>query len=274
MIRALVAAAVVTASPPFGFVDRIAPELPEFALEELERFVALHPGDRRAPEAHARLVTLAVRLGDYPRAERHLEAAEAAAPHWRWRLYRAELRALSGRTTDAMHGLWQLRREPEATLAAWQRILWVALRARWWGQALEAAGAIAKLAPEHEARLAPMVAELRAHLASPQPSAEQARWMSTFLPGSGQLYAGAWQDGAASLALNAGLATLLAGAVRSQDWVGTGLVVAFGSRYYLGGIENAGVRVEERNARIERALASRWLAAHEAWLLEGSLARP
>lgn len=270
MIRELLVAALVASTPPdpLGFAAAIEPEAPHLAYEELDRFLFLNPTAPEASEARARLVRLCVKLGRFTEAERHVDRLEAASPTpLVWQLRRAEVRSLSGDAGHAVEGLWPLTRQPASAVPAWKRVLWIALRSHWWGQALEAGREIGRLAPAERARLGPLLADLERHAGSPALSVDQARLMSTFLPGSGQIYAGAWRDGLTSLAVNGGFATLLVGAVRAQDWVGTALVVGWGGRYYMGGIDNAGARVNEHNARIDQALAAHWLGIHEAWLL-------
>jgi len=85
----------------------------------------------------------------------------------------------------------------------------------------------------------------------PLKSPRQAQWMSTFLPGSGQLYAGNVRNGLISAVINAAFLYLLVDSIREEryvDAVGIGLV---GWRFYWGGRYSAKQWTIEHNRRIE-----------------------
>ncbi len=83
-----------------------------------------------------------------------------------------------------------------------------------------------------------------------------AKWLSTFLPGSGQIYCGEWRSGINALAINSLTAYLLIDALldhRLQDVI-IGHVTLF-DRYYRGNRSNAEKAASSRNERLRRAFA-------------------
>jgi len=91
----------------------------------------------------------------------------------------------------------------------------------------------------------------------PRRSPDLARAMSLFLPGSGQAYAGRLWNGLLSLAFNAAAGYLTVDAFRDDRHLdGTLLLTLVWSRFYLGGLHNAGRYAEEYNRkRINEHLA-------------------
>lgn len=67
-----------------------------------------------------------------------------------------------------------------------------------------------------------------------------ATWLSTFIPGMGQLYAGAWKEAIVSLSLNAGFLAIGGYSFWHRYWA-TGFASGFApfQAFYFGGIENA-----------------------------------
>ena len=72
--------------------------------------------------------------------------------------------------------------------------------------------------------------------------------MSTYLPGTGQLYAGYFWEGAANLSFQLiGLATIGVGIWTKYYISGTLLGVTIYQRFYTGGTKRAGYLAEKRN---------------------------
>ena len=79
-----------------------------------------------------------------------------------------------------------------------------------------------------------------------------AAWMSTALPGAGQLYAGEPWDALNALAVNAGLVTLICAAVKREWYVeGVLLFIYPLRRYYLGNRNNARLAAETGNRAVD-----------------------
>ncbi len=74
----------------------------------------------------------------------------------------------------------------------------------------------------------------------PMRSPQVARWLSSILPGSGQIYAGATSSGINSLAINAAFGSLTVSEIVAGSYLQGGVVFLFlWNRYYFGGIFNA-----------------------------------
>ena len=88
----------------------------------------------------------------------------------------------------------------------------------------------------------------------PRKSPTLARWMSTFLPGSGQIYVGKITNGLISTAFNAAFIYLLVDSIRDKRYVDTVGIYAIGARFYWGNIYNATQSALEYNRRLEDRL--------------------
>jgi len=87
---------------------------------------------------------------------------------------------------------------------------------------------------------------------APRKSPGGAVWLSTAVPGAGQLYAGDPWDGLNAFVVNAGLVTLIVASVK-QEWYLEGVLLFLYPlrRYYLGNRENALLDAERRNLAVE-----------------------
>jgi TM2 domain-containing membrane protein YozV len=95
----------------------------------------------------------------------------------------------------------------------------------------------------------------------PRKSPALARWMSTFLPGSGQIYASKITNGLISTAFNAAFIYLLADSIRDKRYVDTVGIYMIGARFYWGNIYNAAQSALEYNRRLEDRLLEGIIAA-------------
>jgi tetratricopeptide (TPR) repeat protein len=87
---------------------------------------------------------------------------------------------------------------------------------------------------------------------TPRKSPNGAAWLSTAVPGAGQLYAGEPWDGLNAFVVNAGLATLIFAAVK-QEWYLEGVLLFLYPlrRYYLGNRDNAKLAAERSNLTVD-----------------------
>lgn len=79
-----------------------------------------------------------------------------------------------------------------------------------------------------------------------------ARFLSTLLPGLGQIYAGDWRDGLNALAINGLGIGLLANAIYHEDYTDAVLISSISMRYYMGNRYRAGVDVRKHNESMDR----------------------
>ena len=94
----------------------------------------------------------------------------------------------------------------------------------------------------------------------PRKSPTLARWMSTFLPGSGQIYAGKITNGLISTAFNAAFIYILADSIRDKRFVDTVGIYMIGARFYWGNIYNAAQSALEYNRRLEDRLLEKMVS--------------
>ena len=82
-------------------------------------------------------------------------------------------------------------------------------------------------------------------------SPRKAKWLSTILPGTGQIYAGRIGSGLASMALNGLFFYTTGRSLAKKRWVDALFFYLIGSRFYRGGRQNAERFAWEANRRIE-----------------------
>jgi TM2 domain-containing membrane protein YozV len=102
--------------------------------------------------------------------------------------------------------------------------------------------------------------ETLASIRLPRKSPTLARWMSTFLPGSGQIYAGRITNGLISTAFNAAFIYLLVDSIRDKRYVDAAGIYIIGARFYWGNIYNAKQSALEYNQRIEERLLEKLMS--------------
>ena len=111
-------------------------------------------------------------------------------------------------------------------------------------------------------RMADRAAEINSVLLEARQSYKSvglARFLSTILPGSGQMYAGDWRDAFNSLALNSLAIGLMANAIYREDYTDAALISSIFMRYYMGNRYRAEVDVRKHNASMDRQNAMRIL---------------
>ena len=89
-----------------------------------------------------------------------------------------------------------------------------------------------------------------------------ARWLSAFLPGAGQVYAGDLRSGLGALAVNSVSVTLLVATLVQKRYLESALLFLYAvGRFYGGNLYNAEVLAREWNRRTDEAYAERILQA-------------
>jgi hypothetical protein len=244
-----------TGIPALDFAEHISPIEPALAAMEYERFLDLNPRHPHSGAARKRLVDLYLGQKDDFRARRHLRLLQEQAPPSQkalWSLQLASLEEIAGRPELARAEYVRLCDDPAIGNTALRHLLWLEIRQRHW----EAAAQTTQRFPA-DARMQALEAALRTWQSRPTLSVNHAQRLSAWLPGSGQAYAGDWASGLASFTLNAAWIGLLAYAVADRDWLGGLLVVNYGPRYYLGGIQKAGNLVSKEQLREDLAFLAR-----------------
>ena len=85
----------------------------------------------------------------------------------------------------------------------------------------------------------------------PFKSPQLAQWMSTFLPGAGQIYAGKLESGLISGAVNAAVCYLLVDSILDERYVDAVGICLVGSRFYMENRVKAREWTTEHNQRLE-----------------------
>lgn len=223
------------------------------AITEYKRYLYFHP-DSAETESCVLAIANAYRdLAQYEAAAKALRRAMAIAHsdsvRDQRRVDEAVLLLAMGRTDRARFQLSRVRSytsEPVIKDRANTLLALAAVQDYQWEEARRSLG-------ELEARfasrsLATVDSLLIVAANAPRKSPSKARRLSTFLPGTGQLYAGKPIEGIHSFGLNAFFGTLLTTSMIAGDYaVGVGLYFQFFYRYYVGGIYHAGLLAEERN---------------------------
>jgi tetratricopeptide (TPR) repeat protein len=88
-------------------------------------------------------------------------------------------------------------------------------------------------------------------------SPQLSKWMSTLLPGVGQIYSGSWLNGVGALAVNALTGLLLYHGVSNDEWLETGtFYLPLWWRYYSGNRYNAERLARAHNSDLARERAA------------------
>lgn len=231
----------------------LAHDEPELAEEELLRAADLLPAEQAA-EARRRGFALALKLGWMSDAARLVDAMTRVGQPEAG-LAAGDLYAAAGDAGRALEIYMRARRDPRVGAVVERHRVLLALKQRWWGEAIAALADLADRPGQDKAACQALAARIAAWRDRPHLDPDKARLLSV-VPGLGQWYAGEREAGLGSAAINGavGLATLLA--VLGGDYVGAGVILSVGSRYYYGGIKHAGAFVDERLAREEAAFVA------------------
>ncbi|MCZ6677916.1 MAG: tetratricopeptide repeat protein [Candidatus Poribacteria bacterium] len=133
---------------------------------------------------------------------------------------------------------------------------WCYLHGRDWLRAISEFRKVEQFQPDSP--LSPISTQLAnttlANTPLPLKSPKQAQWMSTFLPGAGQIYAGKVRNGLISTAINAAFFYLLVDSIREERYVDAVGLYLVGARFYWGNRSNAKKWAIEHNRRLEADL--------------------
>jgi tetratricopeptide (TPR) repeat protein len=247
--------------PGVGFValaDSLAAAgFPDEAITEYERalFLGLDPEERG--EVLSRLGFCHARLDEWDEARAALDRAVQSAADdslkERRELDRAVVLIAAGATEEARAELGRLARLParaETRRRAGLLLLTSAVRSADWALALTTYRS--RVRDELTGRDS-LEEALGAAASVRRKSPEAAFVLSSFLPGSGQLYAGRWRSGLGALALNAALGFLVSKSIADGDY-GAGAIefLVLFRRYYQGNQRNARLAASDWNATVNR----------------------
>jgi hypothetical protein len=267
------------ADPVLEYADRLFDEgMWDAAVTEYKRFVYFNSDSYDRHHCYERTACCYVKMGDYPSAIGILATALSEAPNDSLRQQRRIQSGIIRRDNGEM-ALAELTLARVATFSDDERFRRAAalllaecqLRAFRWREAESTLVRSGILISDPEGpRLESIFADIEAQsLKSPR----LALWLSTFLPGLGQVYAGSPLRGLHALALNASFAYMLTRTVIDED-IGNGLgIIGFAFRYYMGNRSNAEqAAVEHNQARLGPHLETAVERLHSMQAAEGMTA--
>lgn len=130
---------------------------------------------------------------------------------------------------------------------------WCYIYERAWFKAITEFRTVRPLQPETSlSQISDQLADVTyANTPLPFKSPQLAQWLSTFLPGGGQIYAGKLENGLISSAINAAVFYLLADSIREERYVDAVGICFVGSRFYLDNRNDAKTWTIEHNRKVE-----------------------
>ena len=130
---------------------------------------------------------------------------------------------------------------------------WCYIHERAWFKAITEFRTVQQLQPDTPlSQISDQLADVTyANTPLPFKSSRLAEWMSTFLPGAGQIYAGKLESGLISGAVNAAVCYLLVDSILDERYVDAVGICLVGSRFYMDNRVNARECTIEHNRRLE-----------------------
>ncbi len=130
---------------------------------------------------------------------------------------------------------------------------WCYIHERAWFKAITELRTVQQLQPDTPlSQISDQLADVTyANTPLPFKSSRLAEWMSTFLPGAGQIYAGKLESGLISSAVNAVVCYLLVDSILDERYVDAVGICLVGSRFYMNNRVNARESTIEHNRRLE-----------------------
>ena len=230
------------------------------AILEYKRLLFYHPDTRKADLAHYRIGLSHYHQGNQKLAQKKFEEVTHNFPNSSLYLH-AQL--MLGRTyfdaknySTARSTFFTIASaDGSGEIAAQARYLraWCYIHEQAWFKAITEFRTVQQLQPDSPlSQISAQLADMTyANTPLPLKSPRLAQWMSTFLPGSGQIYAGKLERGLISSAINVAVFYLLVDAIREERYVDTVGICLVGSRFYLSNRDDASRWTIEHNRRIE-----------------------
>lgn len=156
--------------------------------------------------------------------------------------------------------LWQLlateSNDRKLRLSVQYMRCWCYLHEKNWYSAIIEFRKISKEEPDSElGKLAENLADTTlSGTRIPRKSPSLAKWMSRFIPGSGQIYAGHFLNGLGATLLNGAFVYLFADSIADERYVDAIGIYLIGARFYFGNIHNAGKFAIDYNRQVDDRL--------------------
>ena len=130
---------------------------------------------------------------------------------------------------------------------------WCYIHEQAWFKAISEFRSVQQLQPDTPlSQVSAQLADMTyANTPLPFKSPRLAQWMSTVLPGAGQIYVGKLKNGLISSAISTAVFYLLVDSIREERYVDAVGICLVGSRFYLGNRDDARKWTVEHNRRLE-----------------------
>ena len=228
------------------------------AILEYKRFLFYHPGTDGTDLARYRIAQSYYHQGAQEQARQMFEEVTENFPNSPLYLH-AQL--MLGRThfdaenySTARATFFQIA-DGDGAVAAQAQYLrgWCYIHEQDWFKAIAEFRKVQQLQPDSPlSQVSTQLADTTfANAPLPLKSPRLAQWMSSFLPGAGQIYAGKVGNGLISVAVNAAFVYLLVDSIREERYVDAVGISLVGSRVYWGNRLNARRWTIEHNRRLE-----------------------
>ncbi len=230
------------------------------AILEYKRLLFYHPDTTQADLARYRIGLSYYHQGNRERARQKFEGVTQNFPNSPLYLH-AQL--MIGRTyfdaknySTARSTFFQIANaDAGGETAAQARYLrgWCYIHEQAWFKAITEFRTVQQLQPDTPlSQVSTQLADMTyANTPLPFKSPRLAQWMSTVLPGAGQIYASKLENGLISGAINAAVFYLLVDSIREERYVDAVGICLVGSRFYLGNRSDAREWTIEHNRRLE-----------------------
>ena len=230
------------------------------AILEYKRLLFYHPNMSKADLVHYRIGLSYYHQGNRELAQRKFEEV---TQNFRNSPFNLQAQLMLGRThfdaknySTARSTFFHIANvEAEAGIAAQARYLrgWCYIHEQAWFKAITEFRTVQQLQSDTPlSRVSAQLADVT-YVNTPLPfkSPQLAEWMSTFLPGTGQIYAGKLEKGLISGVINAAVCYLLVDSILDERYVDVVGICLVGSRLYWRNRVNAREWTIEHNRRIE-----------------------
>lgn len=230
------------------------------AILEYKRLLFYHPNTPKADLVHYRIGLSHYHQGNQKLAQQKFEEVTQHFPHSSLYLHaqlmlgRTYFHAKNYSTARSTFFLITNANGGAETAAQAQYLRgWCYIHEQAWFKAITEFRTVQQLQPDTPlSQLSAQLADVTyANTPLPFKSARLAEWMSTILPGAGQIYAGKLESGLISGAVNAAVCYLLVDSILDERYVDAVGICLVGSRFYLGNRNDAKEWTIEHNRRLE-----------------------
>ena len=233
------------------------------ARREYKRLLFYQPDTAFTDVANYRIAQSYYYQNEPDRAERLFHEFSAIHPNsplrFQSQLMLGQLHFDAGEYSQARSSLFELLRastEPEVVAAAHYLRGWCYIHTTDWNKAISELRQVntSQMGVFRVKKASELADTLLAETPLPSKSPQVAGWLSTVVPGSGQLYVGKVKEGIFAAALSGTFIYLAVDAIRDRRYIGCAGISLVGWQFYWGNRTGAQQLASEYNKRHEQAL--------------------